>query len=103
MTQRPQDNTIARIVRLVEEAQEAKAPTERFIDRFSRYYMPAIVGLALLVAARAAARSSAPTGATWIYRAPGAAAHRLPLRARHLGAGRDRLGAWRRVRGAACW
>ncbi|WP_186421028.1 heavy metal translocating P-type ATPase [Bosea sp. CS1GBMeth4] len=45
-----QDNTIARIIRLVEEAQEARAPTERFIDRFSRLYMPAIVGLAILVA-----------------------------------------------------
>lgn len=45
-----QDNTIARIVRLVEEAQEARAPTERFIDRFSRLYMPAVVGLAILVA-----------------------------------------------------
>jgi len=45
-----EDNTIARIIRLVEEAQEARAPTERFIDRFSRIYMPAIVGLALLVA-----------------------------------------------------
>ncbi len=30
------DNTIARVVKLVEEAQESKAPTERFIDRFSR-------------------------------------------------------------------
>lgn len=37
------DNTIARIVRLVEEAQESKAPTERFIDRLSRYYTPAVV------------------------------------------------------------
>ena len=45
-----QDNTIARVVRLVEEAQEAKAPTERFIDRFSRYYTPAIVAIAALVA-----------------------------------------------------
>lgn len=44
-----EDNTISRIIRLVEEAQEARAPTERFIDRFSRVYMPAIVGLALLV------------------------------------------------------
>ncbi len=43
-----QDNTISRIIKLVEEAQEAKAPTERFIDRFSRIYMPIIVGLALL-------------------------------------------------------
>lgn len=44
------DNTIARVVRLVEEAQESKAPTERFIDRFSRYYTPAVVIVAALVA-----------------------------------------------------
>lgn len=44
------DNTIARIIELVENAQEAKAPTERFIDNFARYYMPIIVGIALLTA-----------------------------------------------------
>jgi len=44
------DNTIARVVKLVEEAQESKAPTERFIDRFSRYYTPCVVIVAALVA-----------------------------------------------------
>jgi Cd2+/Zn2+-exporting ATPase len=44
------DNTIARVIRLVEEAQESKAPTERFIDRFSRYYTPGVVAVAALVA-----------------------------------------------------
>ncbi|MFE1597486.1 heavy metal translocating P-type ATPase [Methylobacterium sp. ID0610] len=44
------DNTIARVVRLVEEAQESKARTERLIDRFSRYYTPAVVVVAALVA-----------------------------------------------------
>ncbi len=44
------DNTIARVVKLVEEAQESKAPTERFIDRFSRWYTPAVVAVAALVA-----------------------------------------------------
>ncbi|MCA0318759.1 MAG: cadmium-translocating P-type ATPase [Proteobacteria bacterium] len=44
------DNTIARIVRLVEEAQESKAPTERFIDRFSTYYTPAVLVAGALVA-----------------------------------------------------
>jgi Cd2+/Zn2+-exporting ATPase len=34
----------------VEEAQEAKAPTERFIDRFSRYYTPGVMTVAALVA-----------------------------------------------------
>ena len=49
-TTEPSDNTIARVVRLVEEAQESKAPTERFIDRFARWYTPFIVALAALVA-----------------------------------------------------
>ncbi|MFG1479123.1 heavy metal translocating P-type ATPase [Xanthobacter sp. V4C-4] len=44
------DNTIARVVKLVEEAQEKKAPTERFIDRFSRYYTPAVLVAGALVA-----------------------------------------------------
>ncbi|OLP55186.1 ATPase [Rhizobium rhizosphaerae] len=50
VTSAAEDNTIARVVRLVEEAQESKAPTERFIDRFSRYYTPGVVALAALVA-----------------------------------------------------
>ncbi|WP_313192091.1 heavy metal translocating P-type ATPase [Shinella zoogloeoides] len=44
------DNTIARVIKLVEEAQESKAPTERFIDRFSKYYTPGVVAVAALVA-----------------------------------------------------
>jgi len=44
-----EDNTIARIIRLVEDAEEARAPTERFIDRFSRWYMPLVVGLSVAV------------------------------------------------------
>ncbi|WDR07000.1 heavy metal translocating P-type ATPase [Devosia rhodophyticola] len=44
------DNTIARIIALVEEAQESKAPTERFIDRFSRYYTPGVMVVAVLIA-----------------------------------------------------
>lgn len=50
VTAAAEDNTIARVVRLVEEAQEKKAPTERFIDRFSRYYTPCVVLVAALVA-----------------------------------------------------
>ncbi len=63
-----EDNTIARIIRLVEEAQEARAPTERFIDRFSRWYMPAIVGLAVLVALVPPLLLGAEWS-VWIYRA----------------------------------
>ncbi len=45
-----EDNTIARIIRLVEEAQESKAPTERFIERFARWYTPGVMVVAALVA-----------------------------------------------------
>ncbi len=44
------DNTIARVVKLVEDAQESKAPTERFIEKFSRIYTPGVVVVAALVA-----------------------------------------------------
>ena len=44
------DNTIARVVRLVEEAQESKSPTERFIDRFSTIYTPVVLVVGALVA-----------------------------------------------------
>ncbi|MGC3874614.1 heavy metal translocating P-type ATPase [Halomonas sp. GXIMD04776] len=50
VTRGAEDNTIARVIRLVEEAQAAKAPVARFIDRFAYYYMPAVIGLALLMA-----------------------------------------------------
>ncbi len=43
------DTTLARIVRRVEEAQEEKAPTQRFIERFARWYTPAIIGLSVVV------------------------------------------------------
>jgi Cd2+/Zn2+-exporting ATPase len=62
------DNTIARIIHLVEEAQEAKAPTERFIDRFSAWYTPAVVVVALLVAIVPPVALGA-VWSDWIYRA----------------------------------
>ncbi|USJ28542.1 heavy metal translocating P-type ATPase [Ensifer adhaerens] len=44
------DNTISRVIRLVEEAQDSKAPTQRFIDKFSTYYTPAVLVVGALVA-----------------------------------------------------
>ncbi len=61
------DNTIARIVRMVEEAQEKKAPTARFIERFARYYTPLVVCLAALVAIGPPLIAGA-AWADWIYR-----------------------------------
>ncbi len=43
------DNTIARIIKLVEEAEDGKGQTARFIDRFSRYWTPGVLVVALLV------------------------------------------------------
>lgn len=67
VTRAAEDNTIARIIRLVEEAESARAPTERFIDRFSRVYMPAVVGFALLVILVPPLAFGQDWG-TWIYR-----------------------------------
>lgn len=44
-----EDTTFGKIIELVEEAQDSKSATERFIDRFAKYYTPLILVLALLV------------------------------------------------------
>ncbi len=43
------DNTIARIIHMVEEAQSSKAPTARFIEHFSQWYTPAAMFVSALV------------------------------------------------------
>ncbi|MGC7836900.1 heavy metal translocating P-type ATPase [Pseudomonas wayambapalatensis] len=43
-------STLARIIKAVEEAQGARAPTQRFVDQFSRIYTPAVFAVALAVA-----------------------------------------------------
>lgn len=45
----PGASAIDRILKLIEEAEDRRAPIERFIDRFSRIYTPAIMAIALLV------------------------------------------------------
>ncbi len=45
------DNTLSRLIYLVEEAQAQKTPTQRFVDKFARVYTPAVVAIAVLVAA----------------------------------------------------
>lgn len=44
------DNTVTRMIRMVEEAQEKRAPTQRFVDQFAGYYTPIVMGIALLTA-----------------------------------------------------
>ena len=44
-----EESTLARILHMVEEAEESKSPTEAFVERFSRWYTPAVIGLAIAV------------------------------------------------------
>ena len=44
-----EDTTFGKIIELVEEAQDSKSAAERFIDRFSKYYTPAVLALSFIV------------------------------------------------------
>ena len=62
------DSTVARILRLVEEAAERKARTEAFITRFARVYTPFVCGAALLLALLPPLLLGGAWG-DWVYRA----------------------------------
>ncbi|AWB33920.1 MULTISPECIES: heavy metal translocating P-type ATPase [Alcaligenaceae] len=61
------DNTISRIIHLVEQAQASKAPTARFIEQFSRYYTPAVMAIAALIVLVPPLAMGADWE-TWLYR-----------------------------------
>lgn len=62
VTKRAEDTSLARIIRMVEEAQGRRAPSERWVERFARYYTPAMLLVALLAAAIPAAFFGIPLG-----------------------------------------
>ncbi|MDH4139556.1 MAG: heavy metal translocating P-type ATPase [Coriobacteriia bacterium] len=64
VTARAADTTLARIVYLVEEAQAQRAPFQRLVDRFTRWYTPTVVGLAAAVAVVPPVAADA-LGASW--------------------------------------
>ncbi|TVR19262.1 MAG: cadmium-translocating P-type ATPase [Anaerolineaceae bacterium] len=68
VTHHAADNTLSRVIQLVEEAQSAKSPTQRVIDRFAGWYTPAVVLLAALVAGAPPLLFGADS-AVWLYRA----------------------------------
>ncbi|ELY3983423.1 Zn(II)/Cd(II)/Pb(II) translocating P-type ATPase ZntA [Cronobacter muytjensii] len=68
VTSRPGESAIDRILHLIEEAEAKRAPIERFIDRFSRLYTPAIMAAALLTALIPPLLFAAPW-LPWIYKA----------------------------------
>lgn len=68
VTKSSSDTTLARIIHLIEEAQSQKAPAQRFVDVFARYYTPSVFILALLVGVVPVWFFGAEA-MTWIYRA----------------------------------
>ena len=74
VTSLAQDNTLARMIHLVEEAKDQKPPIQRFLDRFATIYTPAVVGVALIIAVVPPLFFNEPflnssSGHGWLYRA----------------------------------
>jgi Cd2+/Zn2+-exporting ATPase len=68
------DNTLSRLIHMVEEAQAQKAPAQRWVDSFARVYTPAVVGVAVLIAVIPPLFLGQPflntaTSTGWLYRA----------------------------------
>ncbi|KAF1052100.1 MAG: Cadmium-transporting ATPase [Stenotrophomonas maltophilia] len=67
VTRRADDSTLARIIHAVEAAQGSRAPTQRFVDQFARYYTPAVILIAVVTALLPPLLGGA--WLDWIYRA----------------------------------
>ncbi|MFA0072876.1 zinc/cadmium/mercury/lead-transporting ATPase [Vibrio cyclitrophicus] len=67
ITSKQGENAIDRILHLIEEAESRKAPLERFLDKFSRWYTPLMMLVALLVIITPPLLFSQPWE-TWVYR-----------------------------------
>jgi Cd2+/Zn2+-exporting ATPase len=63
-----QDTTLARIIALVELAQSQRAPSQAFVERFARYYTPAVIAIAIAIFLVPPLVLGQPFG-TWLYRA----------------------------------
>lgn len=71
VTHLAEDNTLSRMIRLVADAQERRAPAQRFVDRFARVYTPAVIVIAIMVAVIPPLFFDAPFWGEegWLYRA----------------------------------
>jgi Cd2+/Zn2+-exporting ATPase len=68
VTSEASHSTLARIIQAVQEAQSTRAPTQRFVDSFSRIYTPVVFAIAIALAVLPPLLMDADAF-TWIYRA----------------------------------
>ncbi|SDE01895.1 Cd2+/Zn2+-exporting ATPase [Paenibacillus sp. UNCCL117] len=64
-----EESTVSKILELVEHASSKKAPTEKFVTKFARFYTPVVVIVALLLAVVPPLAVSGATFSEWVYRA----------------------------------
>jgi Cd2+/Zn2+-exporting ATPase len=67
VTRLVRDTRLSHIIHLVETAQASRAPVQSFVDRFARWYTPAVIVLALGIALVPVFSATADAG-TWFYR-----------------------------------
>ena len=68
VTKRSDETMLSKIIKLVEEAQKTRSPTEKFIDKFSKYYTPSVIVLAICVAVVPTLAYGLPFN-DWFYKA----------------------------------
>ncbi|NJD75722.1 MAG: cadmium-translocating P-type ATPase [Candidatus Methanoperedens sp.] len=68
VSRRSEETVLSKIVRLVEDAERKKSPTEKFVDKFARYYTPSVILLALVVATVPSLVFGKPFD-EWLYKA----------------------------------
>lgn len=67
-TKRAEDSTLAHIIRMVEEAQSRRAPSEQWVEKFARVYTPVVLGIAAAVLLLPPLAFGGAWG-DWLYRA----------------------------------
>ncbi|MDP2845007.1 MAG: cation-translocating P-type ATPase, partial [Candidatus Methanoperedens sp.] len=68
VSKRSEETVLSKIVKMVEEAERKKSPTEKFVDKFARYYTPAVILLAVGVATIPSFVFGEPFN-EWLYKA----------------------------------